>query len=188
MRASKQHMEKIRGHILESSGQGFREEGYAGLGINALAKRAGMTSGAFYGHFSSKSQAFHEVIKQGMLDYQETLASFQRAKGAGWIHDFLDFYLSEKHVNDLAHSCVVPALSPDVMRADEATKEIYANELDKVAVLLSKGLQTTNKSNALALISLLAGTVMVARCASTKQQQQEILDAARQRANSLVAE
>lgn len=187
MRASKEHMAKVRAHILESSEQGFREEGYSGLGINGLAKRAGMTSGAFYGHFSSKDQAFHEVVEKGMADYMATLEQLQVQHGEDWPRHFLDFYLGLEHADDLAHSCVVPALSADVMRAREDTKAAFASQLKKVVGQMSAGLESGDKAQAWALVSLLAGSVMIARCAPSKKQSKEVLDAARRVANTLVA-
>ncbi|WP_250656275.1 TetR/AcrR family transcriptional regulator [Alkalimarinus coralli] len=188
MRASREHMEKVRSHILESSEQGFREEGYSGLGINGLAKRAGMTSGAFYGHFPSKRQAFKEVIESGMKDYIDSIQQFEEKYQEQWPLHFLDFYLSSEHVDDLAHSCVVPALSADVMRSDEEIKATYSTLLEKVVNQLSNGAGEHGKTGALALVSLLAGSVMIARCASTPKQSKEILDAARLLANTIVSD
>ena len=187
MRASPEHMEKIRSHILESSEKGFREEGYCGLGINSLAKRAGMTSGAFYGHFSSKNQAFHEVIEKGMKDYTVTVEKYKEEYKEDWLQHFLDFYLGNEHVEDLALSCVVPALSADVMRSGEETKATYSTLLEQIANQLNSGLDKQDKTDALALVSLLAGSVMIARCTSTSKQSKEILDAARNWANTIVS-
>lgn len=187
MRASREHMEKVRAHILESSEQGFREEGYNGLGINGLAKRAGMTSGAFYGHFSSKNQAFKEVIAKGMQDYIDSVKQFEEEYNEDWVQHFLDFYLSREHVDDLAHSCVVPALSADVVRSDEETKALYSKLLEKIVNQLSRG-EEQGRADALALVSLLAGSVMIARCASTAKQKKEILDAARLLASHIVSD
>lgn len=187
MRASQEHMAKIRSHILESSEQGFREEGFSGLGINGLAKRAGMTSGAFYGHFPSKNQAFHEVIEKGMKDYAHSIEQFEEAHEEQWPQHFLDFYLGKEHLEDLTHSCVVPALSSDVMRSTKETKEVYSDSLEKIVNQISNGLGKQDKTDALALVSLLAGSVMIARCASSQKQSQEILDAARLLADTLVS-
>ncbi|QBG36492.1 TetR/AcrR family transcriptional regulator [Litorilituus sediminis] len=186
MRASKEHMKKVRGHILESSEQGFREEGYSGLGINGLAKRAGMTSGAFYGHFQSKNQAFHEVVKKGMNDYIDTLTQLEQQYQDDWPQQFLDFYLSLEHMDDLEHSCVVPALSTDVMRSDEKTKKLFSEQLEQIVAQMSTGLVSRDRTSALALVSLLAGSVMIARCSSSRKQSKEILESARTLANSLV--
>ncbi len=178
MRASKEHMEKIRANILDAAGEGFREEGYGGLGINGLVKRAGLTSGAFYGHFSSKNEAFSEVIKNGLEDYSNTIEQLEKNHGDEWPQHFLHYYLGTEHVENLAGSCVVPGLSADVMRADIDTKDTYSNYSKQIANNITQGLHKNNPNDAWALMALLAGGVMMARCVSDPKQEKEILDSA----------
>lgn len=183
MRASQEHMEKVRTHLLDSSAQGFREEGYAGLGINGLAKRAGMTSGAFYGHFASKSAAFHDVIVRGMQDYLDTVIQYQSEFGAQWARHFLDYYLGLAHVQDLAHSCVVPALSVDIARADRDTQIVYSTMFEKVVTQVAEGLPGKDRLMASALIALLAGSVMMVRGLTDPDLVTNTLSAARRHAD-----
>jgi TetR/AcrR family transcriptional repressor of nem operon len=44
-----------RERLVEAAGRGF------GAGVDALAKGAGLTSGAFYAHFDSKAEAFRSL-------------------------------------------------------------------------------------------------------------------------------
>jgi TetR/AcrR family transcriptional repressor of nem operon len=44
--------------MIAAASRGFRSNGYAGIGVDGLAKAAGVTSGAFYSHFGSKDAAF----------------------------------------------------------------------------------------------------------------------------------
>lgn len=187
MRASREHMEKVRSHILEAAGQGFREEGYGGLGINGLAKRAGMTSGAFYGHFPSKDAAFHEVVDKGLNDYADTVERFKQDYGEAWPEHFFKFYLGQAHVDDLANSCVVPGLSADVMRADANTKETYTRDVKAIADHIAGGVENNDEGDALALMALMAGTVMMARCLSDSQLSDELLAKARHWANEMIS-
>lgn len=48
--------------MLEAAGRAFRSPGYDGIGVDGLAKGAGVTSGAFYAHFGSKAAAFDAAI------------------------------------------------------------------------------------------------------------------------------
>jgi TetR/AcrR family transcriptional regulator, transcriptional repressor for nem operon len=188
MRASQEHMQKIRSHILDAAGVGFREDGYGGLGINGLAQRAGMTSGAFYGHFTSKSEAFSEVVKNGLTDYAVAIEGFENEYGSEWSKYFLDYYLGKEHVNNLACSCAVPGLSADVMRADKDTKAIYSSFSEPIAKNIANGLHKQGLNDAWALMALLAGAVMMARCTSDPKQAKDILDAAQSWATKIVEE
>ena len=188
MRASKAHMDKVKSTILDAAGKGFREEGYGGLGINGLSKRAGLTSGAFYGHFSSKSEAFQEVVEKGLHEYADTIKHLIDEYGDSWPQHFLDYYLGKQHVGDLACSCAVPGLSADVMRADDAIKQTYSSESLQIATNIATGLKRKDTQDAWALMALLAGAVMMARSVADPDQSKEILDATRHWADKIVAQ
>ncbi|MCD1597072.1 TetR/AcrR family transcriptional regulator [Rheinheimera aquimaris] len=186
MRASKQHMEKVRSHILDAAGQGFREEGYGGLGINGLAQRAGLTSGAFYGHFMSKSDAFAEVVAKGLNDYANAVADLKQQHADAWPEHFLAYYLGAEHVENLACSCVVPGLSADVMRAEDKTKIIYSALTTRIADSITAGLNKSSSGDSWALMALLAGAVMMARSVSDPTQKKDILSAAQHWAETII--
>lgn len=179
MRASQEHMEKIRANLLDAAGQGFREEGYGGLGINALVQKAGMTSGAFYGHFTSKSEAFQEVVQKGLDDYAETIERLISEHGDNWPKYFMDYYLGQEHIGNLSCSCIVPGLSADVTRADVDTQAIYAHSTKNISTKITAGLNRKNPNDAWALMALLAGAVMMARCCSDSPTSKEIIQAAK---------
>ena len=73
--------EESRARILASAGRGFREHGFGGLGVDGIAKGAGVTSGAFYAHFPSKAAAFREAVAVGMADLREGIVRFRETAG-----------------------------------------------------------------------------------------------------------
>jgi len=73
--------EESRARILASAGRGFRSRGYGGLGVDGLAKEAGVTSGAFYAHFTSKAAAFREAVAAGMQDLRLAIEQLRSAEG-----------------------------------------------------------------------------------------------------------
>ena len=179
MRVSKEHKEKIRDAILQSAAGGFREKGYDGLGVDGLAKAAGMTSGAFYGHFSSKEEAFKNVLEKGLHDYGQAVKRFQEQYGPDWVRAFLDFYLGDEHLGNLACSCVVPGLSADVMRGGGDLKQLYAQGVSDISKKLSDGLDKSASGNVWAVMSMLAGAVMMARSVSDEKLVGDIITSAR---------
>lgn len=187
MKVSQEHKQKIRLAILDAAERGFREEGYGGLGIDGLTKRAGMTSGAFYSHFTSKKEAFKEAVVKGLRDYAEGIKSFEAQYGKDWPQKFMDYYLGEKHRKDLSCSCAVPGLSAEVMRSDKTIKKAYENELTKIADNVVTGLEHKNKEDAWAFMALLAGSVMMARSVSNPETAEEISKAARIWADKIVS-
>src|SRR4051812_5727069 len=105
MRYGPEHKQAARAKILLAVGRGFRKRGYDGIGVDGLAKEAGVTSGAFYGHFASKSEAFEAAALAGLVDLRHAIEQLRTAEGDGWLAKFVDFYLSAKRTCDLGDSC-----------------------------------------------------------------------------------
>src|SRR4051794_27874195 len=124
---------QTRQRILEAAGRSFRKGGFGGIGVDGLSKEAGVTSGAFYVHFDSKSAAFRESVVLGVSDVERGVKHFQAQYGAGWWREFVRFYLGEKRQCDLAESCGLQSLSSEVARADASARAAFATELLKVA-------------------------------------------------------
>jgi AcrR family transcriptional regulator len=51
-----------RERLLAAAAEVFSEQGYDGAGVQAIAKRAGFTTGAIYGRFSGKAELLLEAI------------------------------------------------------------------------------------------------------------------------------
>ncbi|MCU7857034.1 MAG: TetR family transcriptional regulator, partial [Candidatus Thiodiazotropha sp. (ex Lucinoma borealis)] len=57
-----QHKKASRQRILESAARSFLYLGYERTGINEIMHDAGMTRGAFYAHFNSKSELYDKAM------------------------------------------------------------------------------------------------------------------------------
>jgi AcrR family transcriptional regulator len=162
MRYTSDHSEETRARILEAAGRQFREHGYGGVGIDALARAAGVTSGAFYGHFRSKAAAFSVAATAGLTTLRHGVDRFRAEYASGWREAFSTFYLGRGHRRDLAGGCVLPSLTAAVGRADPATRAAFEKELLKVATALTRDVGD-DRTEAWPLLALLAGGVMLAR-------------------------
>src|SRR5437588_5134539 len=118
-----------RARLVEAAGRGFRTGGFGGTGVDALAKGAGLTSGAFYAHFDSKAEAFRLVVADGLTTLRNGIAAFQEQYGRGWRDPFVDFYLGERMQLGIDEACGLPSFSPDLARADDATRAVYQQGL-----------------------------------------------------------
>lgn len=183
--------EDSRARILASAGRGFRSRGYGGLGVDGLAKEAGVTSGAFYTHFKSKAEAFREAVVAGMRDLASGIKQVRASSGAGWIPTFIDFYVTDRRVCDLAESCALQSLTGEVSRADDAVREAYEAELRTVIDAAADGLagdsETERRAKATALLALLAGGVSLARAVKDPALSEEIAASVRQAALAIAA-
>jgi TetR/AcrR family transcriptional repressor of nem operon len=175
MRYSAEHKKETRVRILDAAGQLFRKEGYGGSGIDGLTKAAGVTNGAFYGHFGSKREAFRTAVLAGLEELRLGIAGLKADHGKRWLRIFVDFYLGPKRTCDIGQSCALPSLSPEVMRADAETRRAYEAELRHVIEEVASGLsdhRTAKRDDmkrddmAIALLALLSGGATLARAVS----------------------
>jgi len=182
--------EESRARILASAGRGFRTRGYGALGVDGLAKEAGVTSGAFYAHFKSKAEAFREAVVAGMKDLHSGIEQLRESAGpAGWRQKFVDFYLGDRRTCDLAESCALQSLTGEVARADDEARAAYEAELqhvvDAAAAGMSEGADAERRADAIALLALLAGGVSLARAVKNPALSDEIAAAVRRAAAAL---
>jgi TetR/AcrR family transcriptional regulator, transcriptional repressor for nem operon len=167
MRYSAEHKKQTRARILAAAGQLFRREGYGGSGIDGLTRGAGVTNGAFYGHFRSKSEAFRTAVLDGLQQLRLGIAELKAGHSRRWLKTFVDIYLGPKRTCDLGDACALASLSSEVMRAEPETRRAFEAELwhivDEVAGGLSDRATAKREDAAIALLALLAGGVTLAR-------------------------
>ncbi|KVR11331.1 TetR family transcriptional regulator [Burkholderia ubonensis] len=178
MRYSIEHKHETRARILDAASRLFREEGYGGSGIGPLTKAAGVTNGAFYGHFKSKGEAFRSVVLAGLDQLRQGVAAFKAEHGARWRRPFVSFYLGPRRTCALGESCALPSLSPEVMRADDDTRDAYEQALRQIVDEVSSGLgDAPDDARAIAFLALLSGGVTLARAVRDPALAERIADA-----------
>jgi AcrR family transcriptional regulator len=168
------HKEEARARMVAAAGRGFRRQGFGGIGVDGLAKEAEVTSGAFYGHFSSKGEAFKAALVAGL---EELL---------------VDFYLGQKRVCELGSSCALQSLTSEVQRADAGIKSVFEAEIERVAAAVADGLagrsRKERRARAWALLSILSGGVTMARAVADRDVSAAIASACRVAALNTCAE
>ncbi len=68
-------------NILAAAGEEFLQKGFQGASLRNIVKKAGVTTGAFYGYFKSKEELFDALVKNQYTHilemYQTALDNFQ---------------------------------------------------------------------------------------------------------------
>ena len=67
-RYSPEHKDATRRRMIETAGRRFKSDGFDGSGIATLVADAGLTNGAFYGHFASKDDLIATVVAEQLAD------------------------------------------------------------------------------------------------------------------------
>ncbi|MGC1497745.1 MAG: TetR/AcrR family transcriptional regulator [Sulfitobacter sp.] len=175
--------EQTRARILDAASQSFRSNGYAGIGVDGIAKAAGVTSGAFYAHFGSKDGAFEAALATGLDEVIATIPNFQTEFAEEWVAAFADYYLGEAHRSDLACGCAMTTLSPEVARADPEVHMAYEAKMNKIVGLIADGLigdtHEVRQAKGWAMLSTLIGGLTLSRAVANPDVANGIAAAAR---------
>ena len=159
--------EETRANLLAAAGRGFRKHGYAGIGVDSIARAAGATSGAFYAHLGSKDGAFLAALEAGLDEVLETLPIWRKEHGAGWIAAFTEHYFGAAHRGDLEGGCAMASLSPELATAPDAAKALYEQKMAAIAAMIAEGLaggsQEERISRAWAFLGALTGGLTMSR-------------------------
>lgn len=179
-RYSPEHKEATRRRMVETAGRRFKSDGIDGSGIATLVADAGLTNGAFYGHFASKDDLVATVVAQQLEDQVAVVNALPA--GLDSVEAFLGEYLSPAHRDDLAGGCPSAALLDEIGRCDVAVREAYTDGarsmIEAIARHLDDGDPQRTNERAIGLFSLLVGSLQAARAVTDPELSDRILAAA----------
>ena len=83
-----------RARLIETAAEAFVDDGYGATSVRDIAERAGLTSGAIYGHFSNKANLLGEAVRLRLTEDLEHRGTFEETDLAEWLaHNFRDYRL-----------------------------------------------------------------------------------------------
>ena len=177
MRYSKDQKQTTRQRILEAAGRRFKQDGIDGAGVASVMSDAGLTNGAFYGHFRSKDDLVANVLADQLRAQRRSLDS-QPAGRAG-IEAFIRSYLSPQHRDQSADGCPSAALIDEIVRRPAATKQVFTDELTRTMDDIASRLDPTDaeaaRTDALALFGFMLGTLQLARTLTDRDRSDQLL-------------
>ena len=177
MRVSREKATENRERIVETAARLFRENGFDGVGIDAIMKEAGLTHGGFYGHFASKDDLAAEAVARALERSAEHESRFSDL-GA-----LVADYLSERHRADRANGCAVAALGGDVARQCAGVRRgltVHLRaQMDRFAAFFKDGTAAHRRKRAIATMAGVVGALTLARAVDDPALSKEILAAAR---------
>ena len=184
MRYAKDHKDVSRQRLIELGGSHAKKHGFNESGMAALAASAGVTTGALYKHFNGKADLFAALIT---AELERTAQMYDAVDPSD--HDgaakSLGGYLSLQHVRHPEQGCPLPALTPEIARADDATKTVFQAGLLEIHASLQR--LTATSADAWTLMAQNVGAVMLARAIPDEKLQREVLSALRQAGEMLLA-
>jgi len=177
MRYGKDQKQATRQRIVEAAGRRFKHDGIDGAGVAAVMSDAGLTNGAFYGHFSSKEDLVANVLAD-QLRAQRHSFDAQPSDRAG-LEAFVRSYLSPQHRDQCADGCPSAALLDEIARRPAATRQVFSDELMGVIDDIASRLDPTDvevaRTDALTLFGLMVGTLQLARALTDRDLSDQLL-------------
>jgi len=170
MKVSREQMAANRERILEVAGRQFRERGYDAVTVSDVMKAAGMTHGAFYGHFKSKEELFAQALGAALAASPapgRDLAAYARG------------YLSDVHCRDHSGGCATAGLAAEAIRqGPEARAELTASlqrQIEKLSAVVTTGSPSEKRRAAMASWAAMVGALVLARASADPALSAELL-------------
>jgi AcrR family transcriptional regulator len=182
--------QQSRQRILESAAHCFLCQGYERTGIDEIMQRAGMTRGAFYAHFSSKSELYAKAMLHA-ASYSKLVSKGRRIDKSepDLIQSLLDGYLSLEHANGEEKPCPMAFLVTDVASRDPEVRQTYTQIYKRMNRIIGKmaAKKTAERSEEVfAVTALMIGGVALARAMADDQLADKLLASCRQAAAKLL--
>lgn len=172
---------RSRQKILKTAAECFREQGYSATGINELMQRSGLTNGAFYAHFSSKSELLEHAACEAAGEMRENwVKGLEDLPPLARIDSMLARYVGTHHRDHAASGCTMPALGAEISRSEDAVRLAVAREVELslqplVEASTELGIDEP-ETLAWSLLSMCVGAITLARVVGDQAVSDRILD------------
>ena len=187
-RYGSEHKEATRRRIVETAGRRLKRDGIDGSGIATLMSDAGLTNGAFYAHFESKEDLVATVVGHQLARQASEFSELP--DGPAGLEVFVGEYLSPAHRDHPDIGCPSAALLDEVGRCTAATKKAYTVGteaiLDEICTRLAPEDPASATGTALALFTMLVGSMQLARAVSDPKLSDAVLEEGIRSAEALI--
>jgi TetR/AcrR family transcriptional repressor of nem operon len=167
MKVTKEKAAANRQALLRSASKLFRQHGIEGVGVADIGKDAGLTHGALYAQFPSKEALASEALADALnRSYAKMIGS--AGEDAADIGDYLDFFVTKKHRDELAKGCAMAASGSEIARQGKSVSRSFAEGFGRFARALERGLgessvSSSDRERALTIAAASIGAIVTAR-------------------------
>ena len=170
-----------RQRVLDVAARQIREHGLEALGVADCMRSAGLTHGAFYGHFSSREALIRAALEQALTKGQTRLRSrmadaAEHAKTP--LEAIADAYLNPTHADNPGTGCALCAVAGDTVHATADVKALYTTYLRRLAAKLTQAAGSENEASGLGVAAAIVGAITLARAVDDRELALSILTAA----------
>lgn len=167
------HKSLTRQRILDSAAVVFSRQGFNGTSIDNVMEHAGLTRGAFYKHFASKSELYSEAL---CCAAQANIAHLRDACPS----DRVFGYLSDAHREGEAINCPLACLVSDVAQQNKSVRDTYTRLFAGfISHCQSTDSDPIDRKCAMQHAVVLIGGIAISRNLTDEPLAQELLDVCR---------
>ncbi len=186
MRVTPATLASHRAALLDQAARLFRRQGLDGVNVAEISHAAGLTHGAFYGHFPSKLDLAAEACGKSMQDgaaHWRARAISARARGQDPLTAIIDGFLTPQHRDTPEDGCTLTALGGEIVRAAPKLRAALDDGVAALTAVLEEELaahrpnlaQDARAATALAVLSGLVGGLIVARACTSPERSEAAL-------------
>jgi TetR/AcrR family transcriptional regulator, transcriptional repressor for nem operon len=178
VKVSREQVKANRTRILDAAARLLREEGFDKITLAGVMGAAGLTHGAFYGHFDSR-----EALIDAAIAHPTGPEPPENRSAA----EFADAYLSRKHRDARGTSCPVSSLGTEAARAsDDVRRAMTANvrkAIERLSAASPGATPQERRQAGIAAWSAMVGAIVIARLVDDEGLADDILEATRAKLN-----
>ncbi len=172
MRISKADAEKNRARIVDAAAKILREQGIEGVGVDALAKAAGVTHGGVYSHFKSKDELAAAALERALnVSKDEWSKLIDGKEGADALNQLIRSYVSRSHRDNPGIGCSITSLGPEAARGGKKLRETVARGVAGLIAEAEKASpaqrNASGREAAIANVAAMMGAIVMARAAAS---------------------
>jgi TetR/AcrR family transcriptional regulator, transcriptional repressor for nem operon len=177
MKVSKEQVAEHRTRIMVAAARLFRQRGFDDVTVADVMKEAGLTHGAFYGHFPSKEALIAEAVGHALPSAANSPDPRRPAA------DYADGYLSVRHRNNRATGCLFSSLGTEAARGSadlrHSMTQAIRYRIDYLAADVDGGTSHAKRRAAIAAWASMVGAMVLARIVDDDEFSREILSETR---------
>jgi TetR/AcrR family transcriptional regulator, transcriptional repressor for nem operon len=171
MRVSKADAEKNRRRMVATAGKALRERGIEGVGVDALAKAAGLTHGSVYSHFKSKDDLTAAAISQALqTSFREWMALTEGLEPDEAFRQMIRIYVSRHHRDEVGEGCSIATLGAGAGRGGKRLRATFAQGveglIDMMTAASPEAAGKDRRAGAIANVAAMVGAIVMARAAA----------------------
>lgn len=170
MKVSREQMSANRMRILDAASTLFRDRGFDAVTVSEVMKAAGLTHGAFYGHFASKDDLIAQTVTHALTPSDNV---------SGDLQAYVDAYLSPDHRDRAATGCptagLASALRHQSVEARAAMTTGLRSQIDRFAERMPGADDAEKRRAAIGNWAAMVGAVILARAVDDPVLSDEVL-------------